>query len=58
MVNRLVPYIKIAKRDKLIARRSDAADDVEYFTAEEVDDLLGNVVSYHIEPDKCQACMI
>jgi coenzyme F420-reducing hydrogenase delta subunit/NAD-dependent dihydropyrimidine dehydrogenase PreA subunit len=58
VVDRLVPYIKIAKRDKLIARRAGAADDDAYFTAEEIDDLLGNVVSYYIEPDKCQACMI
>ncbi len=58
MVDRLVPYIKIAKRDKLIARRAGATDDDGYFTAEEIDDLLGNVVSYYIEPDKCQACMI
>jgi F420-non-reducing hydrogenase iron-sulfur subunit len=28
------------------------------FTSEEIDRLFSEVVSYHIDPEKCQACMI
>ena len=28
------------------------------FTRDEVDRLFREVISYHIDPDKCQACMI
>jgi coenzyme F420-reducing hydrogenase delta subunit/Fe-S-cluster-containing hydrogenase component 2 len=57
-VRKLVPYIKIEKREKLKSRlRSEEAYD-EFFTRDEIDRLLSEVVSYHINPDKCQACMI
>ena len=57
-VERLVPYIKIEKHAKLTARleREDQYED--HFTAEEIAQLLAEVVSYYIEPEKCQACMI
>jgi coenzyme F420-reducing hydrogenase delta subunit/Fe-S-cluster-containing hydrogenase component 2 len=55
---KLVPYIKMAKSEKL-ARHIDKEEDYnELFTREEVDALFREVVSYHIAPDKCQACMI
>jgi F420-non-reducing hydrogenase iron-sulfur subunit len=57
-VSKLVPYIKIVKGEKLASRleSQDAYD--EYFTVEEIESLLRDVVSYHIDPEKCRACMI
>ena len=57
-VRRLVPYIKIEKREKLASRLENKAEWEGFFTRDEIDTLLGEVVSYHIDPDKCQACMI
>ena len=57
-VTKLIPYIKIAEREKL-ARRLENEDEYEgLYTVEEIDQLLNNVTSYHINPDKCRACMI
>lgn len=56
-IRKLVPYIKIAKREKL-ARRPGKADEYDaLYTPEEVDQLFERVVSYYIDPAKCQACM-
>ncbi len=57
-VTRLIPYIKIVKREKLAARLETEAAYDGYFTGDEVDRLFREVVSYHIDPQKCQACMI
>ena len=57
-VRRLVPYIKIEKREKLESHLENEEEYEGYFTKEEIDKLLGEVVSYHIDPAKCQACMI
>ena len=57
-VRKLVPYIKIEKRQKLESRLESEAEYDELFTSDEIDRLLGEVVSYHINPDKCMACMI
>ena len=57
-VRKLVPYIKIVKRKKLESRLEHEEDYEEYFTSDEIDKLLSDVVSYYIAPDKCQACMI
>jgi coenzyme F420-reducing hydrogenase delta subunit/Fe-S-cluster-containing hydrogenase component 2 len=57
-VRKLVPYIKMAKRDKLDTRLEDPGQYEDFFSREEIDELLGEVVSYHIDPDKCQACMM
>lgn len=55
-IAKLVPYIKIAKNEKLKKRLSH--DDYEgYFTKEEIDQLFAEIPSYYIQPDKCQACM-
>jgi F420-non-reducing hydrogenase iron-sulfur subunit len=56
--SRLVPYIKMAKGDKLGRHLDNPEAYDKFFTAEEVDALFRDVVSYHIAPDKCQACMI
>jgi len=57
-VRKLVPYIKIVKKDKLASRLENEEEYEGYFTADEIDRLLSEVVSYHIDPAKCQACMI
>jgi len=56
-VTRLVPYIKVEKQEKLGVRLGNPQDYAGYFTKEEVDELLNNVASYYIDPQKCQACM-
>jgi len=57
-VTKLVPYIKIKEREKLASRLGDRKEYDGLFTGEEVDRLFREVVSYHIDPEKCQACMI
>ena len=57
-VRKLVPYIKIVKREKLESRLENEEDYDGYFTRNEIERLLHDVVSYHIDPDRCQACMI
>lgn len=56
-VMKLVPYIKVEKREKLRARLVTPEECEAHFTSEEVTDLLTNVASYWIDPTKCQACM-
>jgi coenzyme F420-reducing hydrogenase delta subunit/Fe-S-cluster-containing hydrogenase component 2 len=57
-VTKLIPYIKIVKRDKLETRLEKEEEYDEFFTRDEIDRLFSEVVSYYIDPDKCQACMI
>lgn len=55
---KLVPYLKMAKSDKLAQHLYKTEECNEFFTSAEVDALFRDAVSYHIAPDKCQACMI
>jgi ferredoxin len=57
-VAKLVPYIKLMKKDKLRQRLDKVEDYDRLYTVEEVDTLFKEVVSYHIDPEKCQACLI
>jgi coenzyme F420-reducing hydrogenase delta subunit/Fe-S-cluster-containing hydrogenase component 2 len=57
-VTRLVPYIKIAKQEKLAVRLENEEAYEDHFTSAEIDRLFSDVVSYYIDPQKCQACMI
>jgi F420-non-reducing hydrogenase iron-sulfur subunit len=57
-VCKLVPYIKIVKKEKLEARLENEAQYDGFFSDAEIDALLGDVVSYYIDPQKCRACMI
>jgi len=59
-VKKLVPYFKVAMREKLATRLESHEEYDKYentFTKEEIDKLFTDVVSYYIEPEKCQACM-
>jgi ferredoxin len=57
-VRRLIPYIKVVKREKLATRLDKEQDYDQLYTSDEIDQLLTDVVSYHIDPDLCQACLI
>jgi len=57
-VKKLVPYIKLEKKEKLASRLPNEADYLKLFTTEEVEALLSEAPAYYIDPDKCQACMI
>jgi len=56
-IGRLIPYIKIVTKDKLSSRLKDPEEWNQLFTREEMDKLFNEVISYHIDPEKCQACM-
>ena len=57
-VAKLVPYIKLIKKEKLALRLDKEEDYDDLYTSDEVDTLFREVVSYHIDPEKCQACLI
>lgn len=56
-IMKLVPYIKLMKREKLASRLQNPEEYEKLFTLDEINELLSKVVSYYIDPDKCQACM-
>lgn len=55
-VTKLIPYIKLVNQAKLSQRLTDPKDYESHFTQQEIDDLFRNVVSYFVDPEKCQAC--
>jgi coenzyme F420-reducing hydrogenase delta subunit/NAD-dependent dihydropyrimidine dehydrogenase PreA subunit len=57
-VQRLVPYIKLEKAEKLAIRLENREEYDQLYTNEEIEKLLSEVVSYWVDPEKCQACMI
>ena len=57
-VSNLIPYIKQMKREKLAVRLEKEEDYAQLYTLDEVETLFREVVSYYIDPDLCQACMI
>jgi len=57
-VSKLVPYIKMAKREKLDTRLTNPEDYDGFFTSDEIEALFREAPSYYIDPEKCQACMI
>jgi coenzyme F420-reducing hydrogenase delta subunit/ferredoxin len=56
-ITRLVPYIKVMKNEKLGTRLLNPEEYDSFFTKDEIDRLFGEVISYYIDPEKCQACM-
>ena len=56
-ITKLIPYIKVANREKLASRLRSPEEYEGLFTKEEVDRLFREMVSYYIDPKKCQACM-
>lgn len=57
-VTRLIPYIKLMKGKKLALHLGKEEEYSELYTSDEIERLFREVVSYYIDPDKCQACMI
>jgi len=57
-VIKLIPYIKRVKNEKLASRLESPEEYDNLFTKDEVERLFSEVVSYYIDPEKCQACMI
>jgi coenzyme F420-reducing hydrogenase delta subunit/Fe-S-cluster-containing hydrogenase component 2 len=57
-ITKLVPYIKVVKKEKLASRLENPEEYDKLFTKDEIDRLFSEVISYYIDPEKCQACMI
>ena len=57
-VIKLVPYIKIEKKEKLGTPLRNPEEYDKFFTKDEIVNLFSEVPSYYIDPEKCQACMI
>jgi coenzyme F420-reducing hydrogenase delta subunit/Fe-S-cluster-containing hydrogenase component 2 len=57
-IRRLVPYIKIVKNEKLASRLENPEEYDKLFAKDEIDRLFSEVVSYYIDPEECQACLI
>ncbi len=57
-VRKLIPYIKMVKKEKLATHLRNREEHDGFFTREEIDELFRDVVSYYIDPKICQACMI
>ena len=57
-VEKLIPYFKMINREKLQTRLKKEHDyDGLIFTKEEIEKQFSEVISYYIDPEKCQACM-
>jgi Fe-S-cluster-containing hydrogenase component 2 len=56
-MTKLVPYIKLVKNEKLASRLENPEEYDKFFTKDEIDKLFSEVISYYIDPEKCQACM-
>ncbi len=57
-VRKLIPYIKIQKKEKLARRLENEGEYDQFYTRDEIEELLREAVSYYVDPEKCQACMI
>jgi F420-non-reducing hydrogenase iron-sulfur subunit len=57
-ISKLVPYIKLTMKDKLAQRLDKEEDYGQLYTTAEVGKLINEAISYHIDPEKCKACMI
>jgi len=55
-ITKLIPYIKLVNQAKLASRLTSPEDYDGFFTQDEIERLFKEVVSYYIEPTKCQAC--
>jgi F420-non-reducing hydrogenase iron-sulfur subunit len=57
-VMNLIPYIKTQMRSKLERRLPKLADYDDLYSLGEIENLFAQAPTYHIDPEKCQACMI
>ena len=56
-MSKLVPYFKLMNQERLASRFKTREEHEGLFTKEEIDKLFREMVSYYIDPEKCQACM-
>jgi F420-non-reducing hydrogenase iron-sulfur subunit len=56
-LTKLVPYIKVVNQEKLASRLKNPEEYGNLFTKDEIDRLFKEIISYYIDPEKCQACM-
>jgi coenzyme F420-reducing hydrogenase delta subunit/ferredoxin len=56
-ISKLVPYLKLVNQEKLASRLKTPEEYDGLFTKDEIDRLFREMVSYYIDPEKCQACM-
>ena len=57
-VSKLVPYIKLVKKEKMDLRPLNPEEYDTFYTSDEIVELIQEAPSYYINPKKCQACMI
>ena len=57
-VIRLIPYLKIKCREKLSDGIREKKDISKLFTTDEIAQIFKEVPTFHINPEKCKACMI
>ena len=57
-IQKLIPYIKLVKKEKLATHNPNPEAYTNLFTMEEVEALIREAPSYYIDPAKCQACGI
>ena len=57
-IRKLIPYIKIQKKEKLALRLEKEEEYDQLYSRNEVEKIFSEVVSYYVDPAKCQACMI
>ncbi len=57
-VIKLIPYIKIEKKDKLAKTFEKVEEYENLYSDKEIEELLTDAVSYYIDPEKCKACGI
>lgn len=57
-ITKLIPYIKIAMKNKLSLKIDDPSQWDTLFTKEEVESLIKEAPSYYIDPEKCVACTL
>ena len=55
-ITKLIPYIKGVKNEKLATHLENPEEYDKFFSKEEIDRLFSEVISYYIDPKKCQAC--
>ena len=57
-ITKLVPYIKMVNQDKLASRLKTPEEYDGLFSRDDIEQLFREVLSYYIDPTKCQACSI
>jgi len=57
-IRKLLPYIKIQKKEKLATRLNSEEEYEALYSADEISQLFTDAVSYWVDPEKCEACMI